>query len=273
MKKLFTLTATLLIMLLLAGISFADITYYKTGHATWWVADFNGDPTAPYSGNDHVVPDNYTLAPVVDDPHPNWTAGGLTDSTGALWVGPATGSGGDGSMRQGYTAYKTVGVQFIPDDPSKDALQLLCSADNAVTNLYIGIGNNTVDVFDSIYRDYVSLDFSHAGAFIDSDNYPEYALGDNGHYQGEGLFWGYLGVEIQWAELMSHLGWDSEGEFDFYFITQNTNPADGSSASGFIASFAGVTPSADVPEPASILLWTLGSLGALGFARRRNKKS
>ena len=271
MKKIFALSTTLCVLLFASSV-FAASFNTGTGSATWKVANLEGTPNLPYgvtNGFDYTT-GSYSDAYTITQPHTAWSS--IDD---AQWIGPNNSAAAGYSP--GYTAYKTTGFEFTPNKGT-DVLKILCSADNAITNLFVGIGDTFIDLIGSDWGSLVIVGLDDAGRYY--PNGPEYPGNPDyprnpgeSPYGGNGLFDGHLEITVNWAELMSQNGLDPDGVFDLYFITQNTNPSGSASPSGFIASFASTeAEGSTTPEPATLAIMGLGFLGAGIAARRRNKK-
>jgi hypothetical protein len=91
---------------------------------------------------------------------------------------------------------------------------------------------------------------------------------------------GWLGSYVNIA--LSDLNWNVNGMNTIEFIVHNNNTDTSGTklnATGLSAALQAAylvnteePPPSGVPEPASILLWSLGSLGIFGYARRRSNR-
>ena len=277
MKKLFALTAILLASAF-ANAALADTvtTNFNTGNGDvqWFYSDLKGTPTAAYGNGNGASflnnsPNKYKEAYVINNPHSAW----VTWEGGHQWIGPSSDAGKDSSTSAGYTAYNANGFQT-----NQKNVMVNATADNGIANIFIGSGDTYIDLMSSVYSDFVGIAYNTTINGVKIYDGPEYTTTP---YGGQGLFVGTMEMMINWTGLMSSLNWDAEAEYDWYFITQNTNSYNSASATGFAATFDGTMTNGEIatqsdtnatPEPATLAIFGLGILGAGFAARRRNAK-
>lgn len=270
MKKTFILSTTL-VALLFANAVMAETVSFNTGttdpknNPLWSYSDLKGTPTEEYGGTNGANfvtggTDGYKNAAVITNPNAAWVS--WSDSQ---WIGPSANSAVNSSTNAGYTAYRAKGYSTIMDEVVVNA-----TADNAIANVFIGSGASLSGYVDLMASTFVEIIYNVPTLEGDNGVTHEYKgpVYGNAPYAGLGLFKGSMKLIIDWEGLMADLGWNATGTYDWYFITQNTNPSGGASATGFAATFDGTTPLSSTPEPATMLILGLGTLGA-GFAARR----
>lgn len=269
MKNIFTLSMVLTIAISTAGVSAQEKapTPYDTGQlAIWKYADLGGSPMVPYfdvgsTALDYLDDSLYYGTSVIASVNPAW-------QQGVPWIGPSEGAGANGSTSAGYTAYRVQDFQTM-----ETSLPIVFTADNAVANimLYNTSNNVAIDLFDALYKNFVMTKYD----IPDGKTYNGVSY-ETSPYGGNGLHVGFGTTIVDWTGLLSFLGeeWDPLGTYDFYFITQNTNPSSGLSATGFSCSFSGITPAeaTTTPEPATLAILGFAGLGAIAAGRRYGVK-
>lgn len=275
MRKFLAISTTLC-ALLVANVVLAETvtTNFNTGNGDvqWKYSDLGGSPLQEYGNGNGANfigggEDGYANAYVIENPHSAWVGWG----TRSQWIGPNANAQVDSSTRAGYTAYMASG--FSTD---KNQVVVNATADNAIANIFVGYTNSLgvgfyVDLMDSMFGktglDLVTI--SYDADLPSGKPYTGPVYNESSPYEGQGLFLGSMQLIIDWAGVIKAKGWDAEGTYDWYFITQNTNPSNALSATGFAATFDGTKTKGDTtPEPATMLILGLGTLGA-GFAARR----
>ena len=273
MKKFFALTAILLAPVF-ASAALADTVTKKSfntgnGDVQWYYSDLKGDPTKAYgngNGKNFLASDaQYNKAYVIQNPNAAW----ITWEGGHQWIGPSADSSVNYSTSQGYTAYMASGFST-----NQNEVKINATADNGIANIFIGSGSlatDYIDLMSDIFSAFVEIRYDTTVDGVKIYDGPDYGQTP---YYSQGLFVGTMEMIIDWTGLMDNLGWDAQAEYDWYFITQNTNQYNAKSATGFAATFDGTTTSGSntTPEPATIAIFGLGLLGAGFAARRRNAK-